>query len=179
MKVDISYRIIEASPGRLLRVRIRRADGQSALLWFRDLAEFQTAVQQVNLSGSGSSTLENDMATVLQMRELTYLSIDLEITPEDLVRLGATEWRAPQSFNIAFQQASDGRLRLKAREVDPPPGFRSLNVEIEIPKEEFAPTIAQIGMLPHEVRDLNLYGTQSLRRINEDEVELLFDSVRR
>ena len=53
----------------------------------------------------------------------------------------------------------------------------SLNVHAVMPKEEFQSFMSRISMNPSEVRDANMYGSQSSRRINEDEVESLFDSI--
>jgi hypothetical protein len=55
----------------------------------------------------------------------------------------------------------------------------SLNVHAVFPKEDFQGLMSRIGMNPREVRDANMYGSQSTRRINEDEVEILIDSISR
>ncbi len=114
---------------------------------------------------------------VAQMQELTHFRGALEISSEELVRLNATDWRDPQRFDLSFERLHEGRLRLKAREVDPYPGIMSLNVQIDFPKEGFGELLSQIGLQPREVRDLNLHGSQSARKINEDEVEAVFDSI--
>jgi hypothetical protein len=55
----------------------------------------------------------------------------------------------------------------------------SLNVTKLIAKEELASALEQVKLHPRDVRDLNLHGSQSSRQVDEDEVELLFNAVRR
>ncbi len=177
MKVDLTYRIIVRSSGRLLRIRVRQEDGQSAVLLFSAPEQCQATDRRANLSAGALQDLEDDLLVVAQMQELTHFRGALEISSEELVRLNATDWRDPQRFGLSFERLHEGRLRLKAREVDPYPGIMSLNVQIDFPKEHFGKSIGQIGLQPREVRDLNLHGSLSTRKINEDEVEVVFDSI--
>jgi hypothetical protein len=177
MKVDITYRIIVRSSGRLLRIRVRQEDGQSAVLLFSDPEQFQATVRQANLSATALQDLVDDLPVVAQMQELTYLRGALEISSEELVRLNVIDWRDPQWFDLSFERLREGRLRLKAQEVDPYPGIMSLNVHIDFPKERFEGLIDQIGLKPIDIRDLNLHGSKSVRQISEDEVDAVFDSI--
>jgi len=177
MKVDVTYRIVIRPRQRLLRVRFRREDGKSIVLLFPDPSQFEAAAQKADLSGTALQELEDDLAVVAQMKEPTHTRCGLEISTEELQRLDATEWREPQEFNLSFERTSEDKLRLTAREVDPSPGMMSLNVYAEFPKENFERLMSRIGMHPREVRDANMYGSQSIRRINEDEVETLIDSI--
>jgi hypothetical protein len=176
MKIDVTYRIVDRASGRLLRVRLRRKDGMSIILPFSDPSQFETAVQNAALSQTALEELELDVAVVSQMKESTYMRPDLEISIEELRRLGATEWRDQQEFNLSFQRTPDHNLRLTALEVDPPPGMMSLNVHTVFSKDDFEGLLSRIGMQPRDVRDANLYGSQSIKRINEDEVEILMDN---
>jgi hypothetical protein len=177
MKVDLTFRIIVRSSGRLLRIRFRREDGQSAVLLFSDPEKFRASIDQANLAPVAVSVLEGDLLVVAQMQETTYFRRAIELSSEELNRLSATDWRDPQRFDLSFEKAHEGQLRLKAREVDPYPGIMSLNVQIDFPKEHFGEVIRPLGLQPREVRDLNLHGSQSARRISEDEVEAIFDSI--
>ncbi len=178
MKVNLTYRVTIRPSGRVLRVRIRREDQLSIVLLFRDPGHFEAVTQQANLSVTALQALEDDVAVLAQMSESSFTRADLEIGQEELQRLGATEWSDPQEFNLSFERTSGGdELRITAREVNPRPGLMSLNVHAVIPKEEFQSFMSRISMHPSEVRDANMYGSQSGRRINEDEVESLFDSI--
>ena len=178
MKIDITYRTIERSRGRLLRVRFRKEDGESALLLFRDPQEFANALEKANVAESIKRQLEADLLVVSQMQEQVHSCIDLGISRDELARLGASEWLEPQKFNLSFNKTATGDLILAAREVNPLPGFMSLSVKAAIRKDQFAEVIDQVGLKPNEVRDANLYGSQSKRLIDEDEVDLLFDSIK-
>ena len=178
MKVNLTYRITIRPSGRVLRVRIRREDGLSIVLLFPDPGQFEAAAQQARLSVTALQDLENDVAVLAQMSESSHTRRDLEIGPEELERLGATEWSDPQEFNLSFERTSgEDELRITAREVNPRPGLMRLNVHAVIPKEEFQSFMSRISMHPGEVRDANMHGSQSSRRINEDEVESLFESI--
>jgi hypothetical protein len=177
MRVNITYRVIIHPRGRSLRVRFRRDDGQSLIVLFPNPSQFEVAVQQANLSATAAEELQGDVAVVAQMQESTYARKDLEIIAEELQRLAGSNWGDPPEFNLSFKRISEDKLRITAREVNPRPGFMSLNVHAEIPKERFRTLLSRVGMYPSEVRDLNMYGSQSTRRINEDEVETLIDSI--
>jgi hypothetical protein len=177
MKVDVTYRIVIRAQQRLLRIRFRREDGESVLLLFPDPLQFQASAHKANLSVPTLHALEDDLAVVAQMKETTHTRSGLEISTEELQRLNATEWREPQEFNLSFKRMTEDKLQLTAREVDPRPGMMSLNVHIVFPKEDFEGRMSRIGMHPSEVRDANMYGSQSSRRINEDEVEALIDLI--
>jgi hypothetical protein len=177
MKVDVTYRIVIRPRQRVLRVRFRREDGKSIVLLFPDPSQFEGAARKAGLSGMALQGLEDDIAVVAQMKEQTHTRCGLEISPEELQRLGATDWREPQEFNLSFERTPEDKLRLTAREVDPHPGMMSLNVHTVLPKEDFERMMSRIGMHPRDVRDANMYGSQSIRRINEDEVETLIDSI--
>jgi hypothetical protein len=178
MKVNLTYRVTIRPSGRLLRIRIRREDGLSIVLLFPDPGHFEAMAQQANLSVAALQAIEDDAAVLAQMSESSLTRENLELGPEELQRLGATEWSDAQEFNLSFKRTSGGdELRITAREVNPRPGLMPLNVHTVIPKGEFQSFMSRISMDPSEVRDANMYGSQSGRRINEDEVESLFDAI--
>ena len=177
MEINVTYRTIEQSGGRLLRVRFRQADGTSAVVMFHDPDGLLAAVQKSVRDDSSVEALQSDLLVVEQMKERTHFRRHLDLTQEELAGLGATMWSEPQKFNLSFQRANDGHLVLTGREIDPPAGSMSLDVQATIMKAQFAEHLAVIGLKPNEVRDANLYGTRSMRPIDEDEVDLLFDSI--
>ena len=177
MKINITYRTIESSGGRLLRVRFRQEDGTSAVVMFQNPDAFHATISKAVHNNSSIEALQGDSLVVQQMKERTYFRQDLDLTQEELSGLGARTWSEPQKFNLSFQRAKDGQLVLTAREINSPAGFMSLDVKTAIVKTQFAEHLAVIGLKPNEVRDANLYGSQSMRPIDEDEVDLLFDSI--
>lgn len=126
MKVNLTYRVTIQPSGRVLRVRIRREDGLSIVLLFRDPGHFEAVAQQANLSVTALQALEDDVAVLAQMRESSFARGDLEIGPEELQRLGATEWSDPKEFNLSFERTSGGRTAyhgtrgLSSRRLDVP-----------------------------------------------------------
>ena len=80
MKIDITYRTIERSHGRLLRVRFRQEDGESAVLVFRDPQEFANVLEKANVAEYTKRQLEADLLVVSQMQEQTHSCIDLDIS---------------------------------------------------------------------------------------------------
>jgi len=108
MKVNLTYRVTIRPSGRVLRVRIRREDGLSIVLLFRDPGHFETVTHQANISVAALQALEDDIAVLAQMGDSSFTRADLEIGQEELQRLGATEWGDPQEFNLSFERTSGG-----------------------------------------------------------------------
>lgn len=161
-----------------MRVRFRQEDGTSAIVLFTDPQQFSSLLENAKLSHPVAEALESDASVVAQMSSNSHRRLEVELSVESLTRLGATDWREPQKFNLSFETI-DQEIRLKGREVDPRPGLMSLNVGRLIAKEEFASVLGQVELDPKDVRDLKLYGSRSCRQIDEDEVELLFDGFPR
>jgi hypothetical protein len=177
MKIDITYRTVETPRRRLLRVRFRQADRKSAIVLSTDPQHFSSLLENAGLSDPATEALESDASVVALMSSSVHFG-EVELKIENLARLRATDWREPQKFNLSFER-TDNKIRLKGREVDPRPGLVSLNVTKLIAKEELASALEQVKLHPRDVRDLNLHGSQSSRQVDEDEVELLFNAVRR
>lgn len=100
--------------------------------------------------------------------------LDLEISADAPRAMGGSEWGPAREFTLSYDRLAPDDIFLHAKEWDTPDGQMSSEMGEHMSAAVIQERLARIGMNLGEVRDRDLPGYSSNRRVSEDEIEELF-----
>lgn len=174
MLVDVTYRVQTRNQLKRLRLRFRRSDGMSSVAVFPDPESFASAAAAAGLSDEVKGCFAQDLNTTLQCTEQAHFHLDLEIPADTPQAIGGSKWGPAREFTLSYERIGPDDILLHAKEWNTPTGQMSSELGERMSVAVIQERLARIGMQLGGVRDRNLPGHSSHRRVSEDEIEELF-----
>lgn len=174
MLVDVTYRVQTRNQLKRLRLRFRQPDGLSSVAVFPEPESLDRAATAAGLSDEVKACFAQDLNTTLQCTEQAHFRLDLEIPADAPQSIGGSEWGRAREFTLSYERLGSDDILLHAKEWNTPTGQMSSELGERMSVAEIQARLARIAMQLGGVRDRNLPGHSSQRRVSEDEIEDLF-----
>lgn len=178
MLVDVTYRVQTRNQLKRLRLRFRQPDGLSSVAVFPDPESLDRAATAAGLSDEVKACFAQDLNTTLQCTEQAHFRLDLEIPADAPQAIGGSIWEPAREFTLSYERIGPDDILLHAKEWNTPTGQMSSELGERMSVAVIQERLACIGMQLGGVRDRNLPGHSSQRRVSEDEIEELFPPLK-
>jgi hypothetical protein len=174
MIVDVTYRVQTRNQLKRLRLRFRQSSGLSSVAVFPDPESLERAATAAGLSEDVKACFAEDLNTTLQCTEQAHFRLELEILTDAPQSIGGSQWEPAREFTLSYERLGPDEVLLHAKEWNTPTGQMSSEIGERMSVAVIQERLARIGMQLGGVRDRNLPGHSSQRRVSEDEIEELF-----